>query len=191
MKRKHVTIIAICLMILVTTDYFLESPDFLNKEIFFKKDFRTKFLHASVDFHRSLPCQDLQDMYVAVLDTTESCYIIDKLYKTAGYHAPMDSSLDLFVPVDSCLRNILSRIQQTDNPRVRFISEKDLHFAMNQKPVRLRRIVQLSPVKLIDGKLYVGCDSWSGGFDGAGLIFEIFKSNGKWTARIFTLGWIA
>jgi hypothetical protein len=178
------------LITLGIVDYFLESPDYFNKEIIFKKDFETKFLHASLDFHRSLSCQDLRDIYIAILGTRDSCYIIDKLYNTTGFYASYDSSSESFI-VDSCLMNAVSLVWQNNNLKTRFISEKDSVVEKSRTLNHFKGVVSLSPVKLINDKAYVGYNWYCGPWCGCGFIFEIYKSNDKWIAKPFKHTWIA
>jgi len=171
------------------TDYFLESPDYFNKEIIFAKGFDTKYLHASLDYHQSLSSQDLRDIYMAVLGAKDSCYVRDKFRNYAGFSASRVKRAKLY-SVNSYLITELSHYWQNNNLKTQFISEKDTVIQQGEV-LNHFHVIYLSPVKLIDGKVYVGYNSYCGPLCGSGLIFEIQKSNSKWIANVFACPWIS
>lgn len=175
--RKIYIIISVVIF-LVLTDFFLEYPEFGNKEILFEKSFNTKLTYASLDFHNSLSNADIIEIFSLVLDKYNSYYLAEYFDNKAGHLTKSEN--DYKVYFNDSLKSSLQKHWKKSNQANEFFNELSEVVDSSWIVKNSKIVITFSPIKMVDDKIYLGYDKWTIPMGSNGGVIQIKKVNNSW-----------
>ncbi len=190
--KKAIFLVSGSIVILALVLYFGQSHLFLQRTPLVDDQIETSFCRASLDYHRSLSPSDLAGIYMCLLGTQhDSIFVSASLFANAGVHCG-DNSQTLSIPIDTSVIHTLEHYWRSKNFTSRFVFEHDSVTVNRMRPANgFLGILYASPVKNIDGELFVGMQYWCGPLCGYGRLYKLKKLADKWSTYPVGLGWIS
>ncbi len=187
---KKIIVVVIILVIVALTDFFLEYPDFGNKEIFFKKSFETRYTYASLDFHNSLADDELLEILDLILIKNDSYCLASYFENKAG--RLLKSKHNYRIYFRNGLKNTITKQWEDANKENIFFQElsdiTDKIFIIDKK---FECAFTFSPIKKVDVKFYIGYDKWIAPMGSSGGVYQIRKIYGKWVLVKSISNWVS
>jgi len=188
-KLRIVIGILVALFVLCL-DLLIEHPRALGHELFFGKSIESKIFYQNNEYHESLSPEEVAEIYQFVLNRSKpyNSLILGEIINLAGSH-------------------FYDRQKYAMNPDVvmslqkKWASTGQKHKVIPTKEEYLDEylvvvgdyfdIITFSPIKQVDGRIFLGYESYSTPLGALGAVIEIRKIDGLWREVSSVVLWVS
>ncbi|MGE5363403.1 MAG: hypothetical protein ACM3SM_04670 [Bacteroidota bacterium] len=153
------------------------------------KDCDERYEDASLEYFNKMAYEDKLGIYLAIIGNTKYQLLFDSLYNNAGstyggakYRKRIDKNFS--IPFDKKMKQDITNYWKRKHSTNMLINDvKEYAIYSDDTIIQIKEpywIVKLGPIKLVDGNIVVGYESWAGPLAGRWRKFVLIKKHDKW-----------